>query len=119
MDKKNNYVFSYQHEYEGLYLIEMFVERPPNYMTAVKTSAKLSIKIKDGQSEDKIISNGGWREKFGSDKSGGVILGSYRVPEDMPLDSTVYLTINVLSADSNFAARYGNATMVVKRAGDF
>lgn len=114
--------FILKHKYVGTYLIGLYIENPPPdpYGTAIETNAKLRLSINDGQHEifEKTFTR--WANRFGEpgDNEAGVILGHYKVPEDIPLNDKVVSTISVESIDSSFEAKFGKAKFFIRRTPD-
>ena len=114
------YRFSYRQDYVGSYLIGLRLKHPPHdFWSPVTTSAKITIRLIDGKQTFQEWTSFSWADRFsGGPSDSGVLLGSYKVPNNVPVGSDVELEVNIEKPDSSFYARYGEAVFFVKRAAD-
>lgn len=114
--------FILKHNYVGTYFVGIYIDKPPPdpYGTPIDTSTKLGFTINSDHGElfKKTFSR--WSNRFGGSvaNKAGVILGYYKVPEEIPLNKTVVATICVDHPDQLFQSKFGEAVFFIERAPD-
>jgi hypothetical protein len=109
-----------KHDYVGTYFVGFLISNPPDYNKPIVSNAKLKLLIThDNVSLHEMILNR-WSNRFGGPgkKKSGIILGSYKVPEDIPLKMYTKATISIVSPDPLFENSYGGIDFFIRRRVD-
>ena len=108
------------HSYIGTYLVGVYIKSPPPFGTPIESNAVLSLSVRNNDQllfEDKFTR---WASRFGGPggKESGVILGYYKVPEDVPLWAAVHATLSIDTPDPTFEKKYGDVEFFIQRKSD-
>jgi hypothetical protein len=109
-----------KHNYVGTYFVGILIKEPPVYSKPIVSNAKLKISIThDGKTIYEMLLNR-WSNRFGGPgkKKSGIILGSYKVPEDIPLGLHTKAAISIVSPDPLFEHSYGGIDFFIRRSVD-
>lgn len=108
------------HNYVGTYLVGVFIKKPPPFGTPIESNAALSLSVKNNDNllfEEKFTR---WASRFGGPgkKESGVILGYYKVPDDIPFGVTTQAILSIDSPDPAFEKKYGDVEFFIRRKSD-
>ncbi len=108
------------HNYVGTYLIGVYIKRPPPFGTPIESSAVLSLTVMENDQsvfEEKFAR---WTSRFGGpDKQeSGVILGYYKVPDNIPFGRPVSAIVSIDNPDPTFEKKYGEVDFFIRRKSD-
>ena len=112
--------FALKHNYVGTYFVGILIKKPPVYSKPIVSNAKLKLSIThDGKTIYEMLFNR-WSNRFGGPgkKKSGIILGSYKVPEDIPLKLNTKVAISIVSPDPLFEYSYGGIDIFIRRSVD-
>lgn len=117
--------FVMNHKYIGCYSVRLYLKKlPAQFMDPIISNAEITIEMKANNNliyKNKYLD---WTDRFGgglaTDKSlrGGVTLGIFFVPRDIPMNQNVDVVVSVATPDKSFKDRYGEAILVVQRLSD-
>lgn len=112
--------FTITHRYKGTYAFGIFIERIPEYGTPVESEATLHFELKNNSKSLFKATTSKWSSRFGGPgkKEAGVILGSYKVPDDIAPGNAVTVTISLVKNDDKFEEHYGKQTFFIRRLSD-
>lgn len=107
------------HSYIGTYSIGIYMDKAPRFTSPIKSDAAIELSISHGGNilfEERYDK---WTSTLGAPgtENSGVILGSYRVPDNIPLKLQTEAKISVISADSTFENKYGKLVFFIRRIG--
>lgn len=119
-EKSSSFSLQLTHEYVGTYLVGVHIEKSPPFGTPIESSAVLSLSVRD---DDLLVFEkkfARWASRFGGAgrKESGVILGYYRVPDDIPLGVTTQAILSIDSPDPTFEEKYGYIEFFIRRKSD-
>lgn len=108
------------HLYVGTYLVGVYIEKPPAYGEHVRSNAvvRLSIADKNTLLLNKEFSS--WVSRFGGpgEEQSGIILGYYKVPDNVSVGRAFSATFSVVSPDPLFEKKYGKVKFFIQRKSD-
>jgi hypothetical protein len=107
------------HSYVGTYSIGIYMDNVPRFTSPIKSDAAIELSISHGGKTLFEERYNKWTSLLGAPgtKNSGVILGSYRVPDNIPLKVQAEAKITVIATDSTFENKYGNLVFFVRRIG--
>lgn len=108
------------HKYVGTYLVGIYIKKSPPYGTPVASNAELNLTIKNNSNllfEEKFSR---WANRFGGPgkEEAGIILGHYKVPDNIPIGIDAQATISITSPDPAFENSYGDLEFFIQRKSD-
>ena len=111
---------SLTHKYSGTYLVGAYIQKPPPFGSSIESNASLSFSVKNNERLllKKKFTN--WTSRFGGPekKQSGVILGYYKVPDDIPVGVATQATFSVDTPDCSFEKKYGKLELFIRRKSD-
>jgi hypothetical protein len=118
-EKKELPTFILVHKYVGTYLVGIYIEKPPPFGVTIDSNAIVCLKIFNDRNIlfDETFTS--WAERFGGlGTEAGVMLGYYRVPNNIPLRENTQAVISVVSPDPKFGEKYGKLSFFITRITD-
>ena len=112
--------FQINHKYVGNYLVGMYFEHPSPYGTPVESCGTLKLSLTNSDNTQFVRDFSDWRDRFGGPGPGraGVILGAYRVPENIGRGENLNAEI-FFKMEGTCLKKYGTLTFFIKRGSDF
>jgi len=117
---KNIYESSLKHIYTGTYFVGVYFNNPPPYGEPIISDVILELKFINNE---KLIFNerySKWINRIGGagEKESGVILGYYKVPDNIPISQDITSIITVLTPDIELENKYGQMEFFIRRSVD-
>ncbi len=108
------------HKYKGTYAFGILIEKIPEYGTPVESDATLHFELRNNSKSLFSTTTSKWSSRFGGPgkTEAGIILGSYKVPDDISIGDTVTAKISLVKNDDKFEEYYGKQTFFIRRLGD-
>lgn len=108
------------HKYIGTYLVGVYLQKPPPFRTPIESNASLNFSVKNN---DRLLLKKkftNWTSRFGgpNNKPSGIVLGYYKVPDDIPVGVATQATLSVDTPDSSFGKKYGKIEFFIRRKSD-
>lgn len=108
------------HDYVGNYFVGVYIKKPPPFGKPIESNAELCLSIRKDKKllfEKKFTR---WASRFGGpgDKESGVILGFYKVPDNVPLGLTTQAMLSIISPDPAFKENYGDVDFFIRKKSD-
>lgn len=119
-EKKEFPTLKLVHKYVGTYIIGIYIKKPPPYGVTIDSNAIVCLKIFNNKNVLFIKTFTSWDDRFGGPgkAEAGVMLGSYRVSNNIPLRENTQAVISVVSPDPKFGEKYGELSFFIKRIAD-
>ena len=109
-----------KHDYVGTYFVGVLVQKPPVYSESFLSEAVLKLSISCDNNTLIELTLNRWSNRFGGPgkKEAGVILGYYKVPENIPVKLETKAVISIVSPDPLFESSFGNLIFFIRRSVD-
>lgn len=116
--QNQTYEFEVIHKYPGRYELAIEVPSSPGIGSPYQMDFQATASIHLGNEKilEKNITEP--HSMFWRNEDGGIVLLSYRVPELLPRNHPVRITVQTAGKVANFSERYGASTLVVAKASD-